>query len=451
MIRISRKSGGFVPPAAVANAAKRGLEYRRKATKSNKGGLSNQQAAREGVGSGVQRAVNLKNRSSLSLKTVKRMNNFFSRHQKNKSIGAKHKGKPWNDKGHVAWLLWGGDPGWAWAKKIIRQEEARKKEARQVRIAKLVAIGNERNKNIKELLHQVQNGLPWRFRLYFVDNKSKKFWGAQGVGRTGVVEITYGRIGTHGTTIVKDWSYTQNKLQEKLKKGYTFEEPVRDASFWDKLSKEEREHIKTYLDWHFDTIREKIENDSLNLAKKISDQIEIASYQMGLDLLPYAKVALGGLVMQAALTEKLALEQLKKISKIVPVKYLPLNYPFVKRFDSSISTILSRFGSNNLPFKKKPFMVPKSIWRKRVLEKLHDKIDLEYPTSLDSIVDSNDDSYLKDIVDDHDDPIIEDFMEDIFNATDVYDIIDPVSDFSESKLERRLESAYRKIKNSFDR
>lgn len=93
----------FRPPASVAKEAKKGLELREKA--GGKGGLSVSEAKSEGVGSGVQRAVNLKNRDKLSPETVKRMKAFFDRHKKNKSIG---KGKkPWEDRGHVAWCLTG--------------------------------------------------------------------------------------------------------------------------------------------------------------------------------------------------------------------------------------------------------------------------------------------------------------------------------------------------------
>ncbi len=70
----------FKPPKGVAKAAERGLELRKQASKSNKGGLSTSQAKKENVGSGVQRAVNLKNQDNISPKTIKRMHNFFNRH-----------------------------------------------------------------------------------------------------------------------------------------------------------------------------------------------------------------------------------------------------------------------------------------------------------------------------------------------------------------------------------
>ena len=119
----------FVPPKSVAQAAAKGLEYRQKAN--GKGGLSVQQAKKEGIGSGVQRAVNLKNRDKMFPQTIKRMKAFFDRHQKNKDVA---KGKePWQDRGHVAWLLWGGDPGYEWAKRIVSQMD--KADRLPIRIA----------------------------------------------------------------------------------------------------------------------------------------------------------------------------------------------------------------------------------------------------------------------------------------------------------------------------
>jgi len=87
----------FIPPEAVSAAASKGLKYRSKA--GGKGGLSTSQAKKEGIGSGVQRAVNLKNRDKVSPETVKRMKAFFSRHEKNKSIDPEYKNEPWKDPG----------------------------------------------------------------------------------------------------------------------------------------------------------------------------------------------------------------------------------------------------------------------------------------------------------------------------------------------------------------
>jgi hypothetical protein len=89
------------PTESMANNARRGLELRRK-------------FGRGGTAVGVARARDLMNRSKLSPSTVLRMYSFFSRHEVDKQ------GKDWNNSerpsnGKIAWLLWGGDSGYAWA------------------------------------------------------------------------------------------------------------------------------------------------------------------------------------------------------------------------------------------------------------------------------------------------------------------------------------------------
>lgn len=106
----------FKPTQAMADAAARGLEYRRRG---GGGGLTSREAGELGIGSGVQRAVSIKMRSKLSPTVVKQMVAFFSRHARNRDISP---GKqPWEDRGYVAWLLWGGDPGKAWANARARE------------------------------------------------------------------------------------------------------------------------------------------------------------------------------------------------------------------------------------------------------------------------------------------------------------------------------------------
>ena len=111
----------FRPPQSVAREANLGLKYREKA--GGKGGLTSRQAAKEGVGSGVQRAASLKYRQNQSPQTIRRMVAFFARHEENKKVKAEFKDTPWKDRGKVAWLLWGGDAGKKWAEKVLAQME----------------------------------------------------------------------------------------------------------------------------------------------------------------------------------------------------------------------------------------------------------------------------------------------------------------------------------------
>lgn len=101
---------GFVPPQPVRANAKRGLELRKK---HNRGGTE----------VGVARARDLSNGAALSLDTIKRMNSYFARHEVDK------KGEGWgvDSAGYIAWLLWGGDAGWSWAKGILRENESKEK------------------------------------------------------------------------------------------------------------------------------------------------------------------------------------------------------------------------------------------------------------------------------------------------------------------------------------
>jgi len=103
-------SDGFVPPQEVRNNAKRGLELRAK-------------HGRGGTEVGVARARDLSNGKALSLDTLKRMNSYFARHEVDK------KGEGWGEDsaGYIAWLLWGGDAGRAWAKRITSEQENKEK------------------------------------------------------------------------------------------------------------------------------------------------------------------------------------------------------------------------------------------------------------------------------------------------------------------------------------
>lgn len=104
---------GHVPPQGVRSNAKRGLELRR-------------EFGRGGTEVGIARARDLARGAAVSYDTIKRMNSFFARHEVDK------KGENWGNasnpsNGYIAWLLWGGDAGWSWAKKVIRSQEAKEK------------------------------------------------------------------------------------------------------------------------------------------------------------------------------------------------------------------------------------------------------------------------------------------------------------------------------------
>lgn len=95
----------FTPPAAVAAAARAALEVRAEAAPSNRGMTS----------VGIARARDLQNRRPVSLETIKRMQNYFTRHASDKQ------GATWAEKGPgwQAWNGWGGDAGARWARSVL--------------------------------------------------------------------------------------------------------------------------------------------------------------------------------------------------------------------------------------------------------------------------------------------------------------------------------------------
>lgn len=97
----------FTPPKGAQDAAKRALEVRADKPSSQRGMTP----------VGIARARDLANGQTLSPDTVKRMLNYFTRHEVDK------KGSTWNDqgKGWQAWNGWGGDAGFSWARKIVKQ------------------------------------------------------------------------------------------------------------------------------------------------------------------------------------------------------------------------------------------------------------------------------------------------------------------------------------------
>lgn len=98
----------FRPPKAVAREAQRVLDWEEKYGDEVQGGTR----------VGKIRAQQLANREPLTLDTIRRMFQFFARHEGNQAVDPKFKDKPWRDKGLVGWLRWGGDAGKRWANRI---------------------------------------------------------------------------------------------------------------------------------------------------------------------------------------------------------------------------------------------------------------------------------------------------------------------------------------------
>jgi ATP-dependent protease ClpP protease subunit len=99
------------PTAEMADEARRGLEWR---AEYNRGGTA----------IGVARARDISNRANLSPDTIRRMVSYFARHEVDKEAQGFRQGeKGYPSAGRIAWALWGGDAGKAWANKQSKQLE----------------------------------------------------------------------------------------------------------------------------------------------------------------------------------------------------------------------------------------------------------------------------------------------------------------------------------------
>jgi hypothetical protein len=126
------------PPQSVADNARRALEVRARKPESERGMTA----------VGIARARDLMNRVRLSEDTIRRMAAYFERHEVDKQ------GSTWDEQGRgwQAWYGWGGDDGFAWAKRKIeefdrereRNSERKKKCACGCRCGSISAAEMER-------------------------------------------------------------------------------------------------------------------------------------------------------------------------------------------------------------------------------------------------------------------------------------------------------------------
>lgn len=102
----------LAPTDAMVAEAERGLAWR--------------EEFRRGSGAvGVARARDIRNRARLSPDTVRRMASFFARHEVDKQAEGFRRGEDgFPSAGRIAWALWGGDPGMAWANDRLSQIKA---------------------------------------------------------------------------------------------------------------------------------------------------------------------------------------------------------------------------------------------------------------------------------------------------------------------------------------
>jgi HK97 family phage major capsid protein/HK97 family phage prohead protease len=135
------------PNEQMRKNATRGLELRK-------------EYGRGGTDVGVARARDISNNKDLSDSTIKRMYSFFSRHSSNYD---KHYGEKENDGGEnaftIAWLLWGGNAGYAWSKKEVKRID--NDEERMM----------DEDKDISEIVEEIESEDPEVEELNFDDEE----------------------------------------------------------------------------------------------------------------------------------------------------------------------------------------------------------------------------------------------------------------------------------------
>lgn len=116
-----------VPNDAMRREAERGLEWRR-------------EFGRGGTAVGIARARDISNGRDLPIETVRRMKAYFDRHQVDKEAEGFRPGEDgYPSNGRIAWALWGGDPSYSWARRIVAAEndddraEVAEAEMREIR------------------------------------------------------------------------------------------------------------------------------------------------------------------------------------------------------------------------------------------------------------------------------------------------------------------------------
>lgn len=103
----------FTPPEGVRKEAQKGLDWR-------------SEFGRGGTPVGIARARDLSNGKAMSPDTIGRMVSYFARHEVDKKGEGWSPGEPgFPSNGRIAWALWGGDAGAAWAGKVSKQMNAR--------------------------------------------------------------------------------------------------------------------------------------------------------------------------------------------------------------------------------------------------------------------------------------------------------------------------------------
>ena len=163
----SFKDVNLKPTQEMAEEAQKGLEWRKEF---NRGGTA----------VGVARANQLAKRENLSPNTVKRMDSYFSRHEVDKQAEGFNEGeKGYPSAGRIAWALWGGDAGQAWAR---RKKEELQQDADEKSVGKFKQQRDQmiawRNKGVKSFSRAMKKEFKSQMRQ--IDDLFKEYQKAPG-------------------------------------------------------------------------------------------------------------------------------------------------------------------------------------------------------------------------------------------------------------------------------
>ncbi len=112
MAKYKGKDINTKPTDEMKEEARRGLEWRK-------------EFGRGGTEVGVARARDISNGRELSVDTVRRMHSYFARHEVDKKAEGFRPGeKGYPSAGRIAWALWSGDSGRAFAARVVKSADA---------------------------------------------------------------------------------------------------------------------------------------------------------------------------------------------------------------------------------------------------------------------------------------------------------------------------------------
>ena len=220
----------FTPPADVQEEAQRGLDWRA-------------EHGRGGTAVGVARARDLSNGVSVSPETIRRMVNYFTRHEVDKEAEGFERGEDgYPSAGRIAWALWGGDAGKRWANSIRDRMDAEDERGEKVSRREGESLDNCVARGIEVLM-------------------------AEGYERDQAVAIAYRQCGTATKRAVAFLTGMEPEMQKKA-----FDGPSKED--WPERTKEARKAIEDVEDYEPEPASEDIRaGEPANPARRIQTNL----------------------------------------------------------------------------------------------------------------------------------------------------------------------------------